>query len=78
MIRLENFNQLDFKVSNRKLGLIVGGATPNTGSGSEVLAEGTPSETTISWSSDTETYYEDGSLEGGTYHRGCTTNDPCA
>ncbi len=62
-LTLESLKNLKFEIDHNQLGLILGGAAPNTYGGSKVLSQGTPQETTITWSTDTST-----STGGETYH----------
>ena len=76
MITLESLKDSKFELEDSSLGRILGGAAPNTGGGSRTLGAGTSQETTISWSSDTVVFADDGSEESGTWHREGTENDP--
>lgn len=69
-LNLESLRNSKFEIDHNQLGLILGGAAPNTYGGSKVLAAGTPQETTITWSTDTTT-----ATGGEVYHQHGTERD---
>lgn len=69
-ITLESLQNSKFVVDHNQLGLILGGANPNTFGGSRTLAAGTPQETTVTYSTDTTT-----STGGETWHLNGSARD---